>query len=153
MAESEELFYFCCTCVSIHREPVFTFFNSETSIFTCTECGLRFQIGYHTTKRTPAHRCIDCKEMFGTSLLLKLHSEEHFGEGPYKCSACQKVFFTYSAWEWHRKQSDTILELDCRKCWKSFKGKVCPGVHFDLAIKFRVYCAECCMGSNSIEYV
>ncbi|GFY43909.1 hypothetical protein TNIN_497901 [Trichonephila inaurata madagascariensis] len=148
----EKLFYFCWACVTEHREPVFTSFISEKPV-TCTECPRRFHTGYCSKKRTPAHFCVDCKERFVTSFLLKLHSKGHFGVGPYRCSACLKVFATYSVWEWHTKQRDTIHELRCIKCWKSFQGKVCPGVHYHLVSRYQVLCEECCMGWKSIEYV
>ncbi|GFR24905.1 hypothetical protein TNCT_545001 [Trichonephila clavata] len=149
----EEWFYFCISCANIHREPVFILIVSRYSFLTCIECQETFKTGYKTKKRTPAHFCIDCKEIFPTPLLLKLHSEEHSGDLPYKCSTCLKVFAVYSAWEWHRKQRDTIQKIDCRKCWRSFKGKVCPGVLCDLNKKHQVHCAVCCIGSNGIEYV
>ncbi|GFW54578.1 hypothetical protein TNCV_5109521 [Trichonephila clavipes] len=156
----EDIYFICIPCARVRREPKieYLYVSSLEVRFTCVKCPNKFQHGLLARRImpncTPNHRCSACDDTFQRPSELYAHSMGHSGEWEYRCELCLQGFPINSLLEKHRQRRAAVRDLVCTKCFRPFKGKICPSIYTDLSRLNKMFCKDCCNGSdNIIEYV
>ncbi|GFS58808.1 hypothetical protein TNIN_200211 [Trichonephila inaurata madagascariensis] len=156
-SSEENISYICSSCKSKSGEINchFIFVGSLGFGFTCIQCGEKIDNGFKTEKcnssDTPSHRCNVCGETFQRPHQLLYHSYDHSNEWPYRCSVCQNGFATRNEFERHKKTLEAVRKIQCVKCLKIFRGKICYKVAYTSTTP--LYCEKCASGPNPVKYV
>ncbi|GFY24377.1 hypothetical protein TNCV_1014251 [Trichonephila clavipes] len=151
-----EISYICSSCKTESEDIAsnFTYFISLELCFTCTHCGEEFQTGFKREKLNssdkPSHRCEECGMTFRAPCDLLYHSFDHSGEWPHRCVYCGTGFAIPSAFNYHMTKRNAIRDICCSKCFKIFRGKICPEL---LRRYCRLYCEKCSSEQGPVEYI
>ncbi|GFY48426.1 hypothetical protein TNIN_68371 [Trichonephila inaurata madagascariensis] len=149
--------YICTSCKKPQQGTNcnFIFVGSLQFCFTCKQCGEKIDYGFKTEKRnsndTPSHRCDVCGNSFKYASKLLHHSYVHSDNWPYRCLICRKGFITSYKLEIHKKGLDIIRKIQCCKCLKYFRGKICAYLIYSSTIS--LFCEKCSNGPSLVEYV
>ncbi|KAJ8395969.1 hypothetical protein AAFF_G00026770 [Aldrovandia affinis] len=108
--------------------------SNEKKVYRCTSCNwdfrhesdLQLHVKHnHLDSQGRLHRCIFCRESFGTEVELQCHITTHSKK--YNCRFCSKAFHTVALLERHLREKHCAFEAKVQNCGSANGSAARPG--------------------------